>query len=170
MENLFIQDHIRTFTGIYMNVFDPKLEMICIEDIAHSLSNQCRFAGHLPTFYSVAQHSVLCCLAVDTPYKLQALLHDASEAYLVDIPRPIKPRLDNYYDIEHKLMMLIAEKYGFSYPLEDPVKAIDHKMLVFEWEHLMLQTPTSSQFLCWDPIHSEREFLRIYTELTGYKK
>lgn len=59
-ESLYTPNCIRTFTGIYMNVFDPTDEMICIEDIANALSHQCRFAGHLPNFYSVAQHSVQC--------------------------------------------------------------------------------------------------------------
>jgi len=91
IENLFTPNCIRTFTGKYVNVFEPTLEMICIEDIAHALSMQCRFGGHLPYFYSVAQHSINCSFLVDTPcLKLEVLMHDASEAYLLGIPSPIK--------------------------------------------------------------------------------
>src|SRR5665811_1025646 len=97
MENLYTPNCIRTFTGIYMNVFEPTPEMISIEDIAHALTMQCRFGGHLPDFYSVAQHSLNCSYLIDNPkLKLTALLHDASEAYLLDIPRPIKNNLNNY--------------------------------------------------------------------------
>ena len=151
-----------------MNVFEPTLEMICIEDIAHALSNQCRFGGHLPAFYSVAQHSVLCSQAVGDQYKLQALLHDASEAYLLDIPRPIKQGLSNYKEIEDKLMTLIAEKLGFKYPLDKPVKQIDEKMLQFEWEHLMLKKPLDDPgFECWPPNYAKYRFRLSYLELSG---
>lgn len=114
MENLYTPDCIRTFTGIYMNVFEPTPEMICIEDIAHSLSMQCRFGGHLPEFYSVAEHSWHCSLMVANEHKLAALLHDASEAYLLDIPRPIKHRLNNYKKIEDNLMNIIAKNLGLN--------------------------------------------------------
>lgn len=116
-ENLYTPDCIRTFTGIYVNVFEPTEEMICIEDIAHALSNQCRFGGHLPVFYSVAQHSIIMSDKMHESHKLAALLHDASEAYLLDIPRPIKKGLSNYKEIEDKLMTAIAAKFGFEYPL-----------------------------------------------------
>lgn len=166
-ENLNTPNCIRTFTGIYMNVFEPTLEMICIEDIAHALSNQCRFGGHLPEFYSVAQHSLLCSQTVGDEYRLQALLHDASEAYLLDIPRPIKQGLSNYKEIEDNLMILIAEKFGFKYPLEKPVKQIDEEMLQFEWEHLMLQKPLIDNFVCWSAGYAKRRFLETYAELSS---
>lgn len=119
MENLFTANCIRTFTGKYMNVFEPTEDMICIEDVAHALSNQCRFGGHLPKFYSVAQHSLMCCEMATPERKLEALLHDASEAYLLDVPKPIKQRLSNYKEIEDNLMRLIAKKFGFQYPLSE---------------------------------------------------
>lgn len=139
VENLYTKDCIRTYSGIYMNVFEPTLDMICIEDIAHALSMQCRFGGHLQTFFSVAQHSLNCSYLVDEKYKLPALLHDASEAYLLDIPRPIKNRLSNYKEIEDTLMILIAEKFEFTYPLDKEVKDIDEQMLRTEWDCLMLK-------------------------------
>jgi hypothetical protein len=139
IENLFTPDCIRTISGKYVNVFEPKVEMICIEDIAHALSNQCRFAGHTPYFYSVAQHSNLCFELASPEHKLAALLHDASEAYLCDIPRPIKLRLPEYKLIEDKLMKLIAEKFGFQYPLHPEVKEIDDRLLKMEWDNLIIR-------------------------------
>ncbi len=74
-ENLYTPDCIRTFSGQYVNVFAPDPDTILIEDIAHALSQQCRFGGHLPEFYSVAQHCVICALAVPPEHALSALLH-----------------------------------------------------------------------------------------------
>lgn len=139
IENLYTPDCIRTFSGVYINVFDPKPEMIKIVDIAHALSMQCRFGGHLPYFYSVAQHSAFCCALADPEHKLAALLHDASEAYLLDIPRPIKQRLENYKEIENGLMSVIAQVFGFQYPFHDNVKKVDEDMLQTEWDSLMLR-------------------------------
>jgi hypothetical protein len=162
-ENLYTPNCIRTFTGIYMNVFEPTLDMICIEDIAHALSNQCRFGGHLPEFYSVAQHSLLCCGLAEEEYQLQALLHDASEAYLLDIPRPVKQGLSNYKEIENKLMLLIASKFGFQYPLDQQVKLIDEEMLKIEWHGLMLSR--KPPFECWTPAYAKEMFLKTFDEL-----
>lgn len=164
MENLFTTDCIRTNSGIYVNVFEPTPDMICIEDIAHSLSHQCRFAGHLQTFYSVAQHSLFCARAVDTNYKLAALLHDASEAYLVDIPTPIKRRLANYKEIEDKLMGIISEKFGFEYPLHKVVKDVDAYALQTEWDNLMVQNSFSLVPL--SSIESKNQFLRFFKTLS----
>lgn len=169
MEDLYTPNCIRTFSGIYMNVFEPTIDMICIEDIAHSLSNQCRFGGHLPEYYSVAQHSVLCAALVPEQYKLQALLHDASEAYLLDIPSPFKSGLTNYKQFEDRLMNLIAQKFGFKYPIEKQVKEADKEMLEFEWNHLMLKKPLPAplvSLICLTPEKAKAEFLKTYTLLT----
>jgi hypothetical protein len=112
-EKLDAGTKIRTFSGRYIDIFDPNPDDILIEDIAHALSHQCRFGGHIPKFYSVAQHSVFCANNPFISKKLEALMHDASEAYLLDIPSPIKPRLTNYHEIENNLMMVIAEKFAF---------------------------------------------------------
>lgn len=126
---------IRTSSGIYIDVFEPTEDMITIEDIAHSLSHQCRYGGHLPVFYSVAQHSIYCCENVEgEENKLAALLHDGSEAFLLDMPRPIKYHLADYRDIEDKLMRVIANKFGFEYPLVKAVKEVDELALHAEWK------------------------------------
>lgn len=139
-ENLYTPNCIRTFTGKYVNVFEPTVDMICIEDIAHALSNQCRFGGHLPNYYSVAEHSIYCSEIATDGNKLEALLHDAPEAYILDMPTPIKQHLTNYKEIEDNLMKVIAEKFGLSYPFSDIVKWADRTMLHFEWEGLMIES------------------------------
>lgn len=166
-ENLYTPNCIRTFSGIYMNVFEPTSEMICIEDIAHALSHQCRFGGHLPVFYSVAQHSLNCSYLIENKeLKLAALLHDASEAYLLDIPRPIKQQLSNYKDIEDKLMRIIGDKFGFEYPLHPDVKRIDEEMLQTEWNCLMLdKAPLALEIK--DAQKTKRDFISMFDHYTA---
>ncbi len=137
-EDLFMTDSIRTVSGMYVNVFNPDPETLCIEDIAHALSHQCRFGGHLPEFYSVAQHCIYCCEEAPPHLKVEALLHDASEAYLVDIPRPIKKKLPDYKKLEENLMRVISRKYNFTFPMSIEVKKIDDKALQMEWNKYML--------------------------------
>lgn len=133
-QNLHQGNCIRTFTGLYIDVFNPTPEMICIDDIAHGLSNVCRFAGQISRFYSVAQHSLMVCNSVEKEYKMQALLHDASEAYLGDMPSPIKRMFPEYKNVEQNLMSVIAEKFGFEKDLHNCVKQADKFALEHEWE------------------------------------
>lgn len=110
---------IQTYTGRTVDVFAPQPEDIDLLDIAHALSHMCRYAGHCKTFYSVAQHSVYVAeivkgLGAGPAIQRYALLHDASEAYLVDIPHPIKihPRFAFYRETEASMMELILETLG----------------------------------------------------------
>lgn len=155
-ENLY-SDSIRTYTGKYVDVFSPTPDMICIEDIAHALSNTPRFGGHLKHFYSVAQHSLSCAECIKE-YKLEALLHDASEAYLTDMPSPIKKRMPQYKEVEDGLMKVIAEKFGFQYPLPDEVHRTDKQMLDSEWRLLVLMNVNLTE-------NVEKIFLETYKEL-----
>lgn len=162
MENLYTPNCIRTVSGIYFNILDPKEEMIKIEDIAHSLSMQPRFGGHLPKFYSVAQHCCLMSSMMPDQYKIEALLHDASEAYLMDIPSPVKKELSNYKTIEDQLMNLIANVFNFNYPLSEEVKNVDKLMLETEWEILMLGKESRDEIICWTQQEAKDTFLSIY--------
>ncbi len=138
-ESLYVKKCIRTFSGKYINVFDPNPDDILIEDIAHALSNQPRFGGHLPgRFYSVAQHSIECYKLAIPEEQFAALMHDSSEAYLLDMPKPIKLEIAQYNTIEDKLMKVIAAKFGFEYPKSKGVDEIDGYMLQREWHTLML--------------------------------
>jgi hypothetical protein len=108
-------DWIQTFTGRQFWPLRPRVEDVAIEDIAHALSNMCRYTGHVRTFYSVADHSVRASLMVPREDALWALLHDASEAYLVDLPRPLKRAAvfgELYRQFEAALMLVICEKFG----------------------------------------------------------
>lgn len=139
LENLYTPRCIRTVSGVYVNIFEPTPDMFRIEDIAHALSHQCRFGAHLPVFYSVAQHSINCCRHAEEKDKFSALMHDASEAYLIDIPSPVKAELTNYKEIEHRLMTVLAEKFKFEYPLSPAVLAVDKDRLEWEWENIMIK-------------------------------
>lgn len=105
-------EYIRVFTGRKFWPLDPHLDEIDILDIAHALANNCRWGGHCAFFYSIAQH---CCLVHDLlPHglKLAGLLHDASEAYILDMPRPIKYQMPQYREIEENLMNKIGERFN----------------------------------------------------------
>lgn len=138
-ENLFIKDHVRTRSGQYVNLLDPDPKTLLIEDIAHALAHTPRFGGHLVTFYSVAQHSFLGSLELEHKLAFDFLMHDASEAYLVDIPSPLKAHLPEYKKIEHNMMVVLSKKFGFRYPLDPMIKLVDRHMLQREWDSLMIE-------------------------------
>lgn len=98
-----------------INPFYPNEDGICIEDIAHALSMQCRFNGHICEFYSVAEHSLKVSELIEElggapSLQMQGLLHDASEAYICDIPKPFKDYLDEYLTVEEVLQTTIRHK------------------------------------------------------------
>ena len=139
IEDLYTPGCIRTRSGIYVDVVNPTAAMLDINDIAHALSYQQRFSGHTANGFSVAQHCINCSYLVSDKNKIAALMHDASEAYLVDLPSPIKKLMPQYQQIEHNLMLLIAKEFGFEYPLADAVKVIDGAMLQYEWDAYMIE-------------------------------
>ena len=163
--DLLLNKNLRTHSGLYIDVFDPKPETITIEDIAHALSHLCRFGGHIHKFYSVASHSVYCSGMASLENKLCALLHDASEAYLIDVPRPIKVRLTNYEEIENKLMTVIANKFGFQWPMPEEVKSVDGRMHVLEWDNLVVQNTDKIQ--CHSPEIGKEFFMNAFLEITN---
>lgn len=128
---------IRTANGRYINLVDPKLDDILIEDIAHALSNLCRFTGHCTRFYSVAEHSVNTSHVVDPYYGLEALMHDASEAYLGDVSNPLKKLLPEYVKIEKHMEKTISQRFGLPFPMSPEIKVADLCMLATEKRDLM---------------------------------
>ena len=130
---------LHSYTGLCIDILKPELDSIQIEDIAHALSMQCRFGGRLKEFYSVAEHSVYVSQICDKEDALWGLLHDASEAYLVDIPRPLKylPAMKGYLELEELFMTCIIDKFNlyteeYKYSMPISVKKADDIMLLTE--------------------------------------
>ena len=138
--------NMNTFTGKKFDPLNMTTEDVSLEDIAHALSLMCRGGGHLKHFYSVGQHSINCmkeAKARNYPERIQlaCLLHDASEAYIADIIRPVKVHLPDYYKIEAEIMNCIFKKFGLSYLSEEEVaawKQIDDEILDHELKNLMV--------------------------------
>jgi len=169
-------DWIQTFTGKRFYPLDPRAEDIDINDIIHALSNQTRFAGHCTTFYSVAQHCVLVSAMCLPENALWGLLHDASEAYLVDIPSPLKKakEFEAYRNAEAKLMLVICEVFGLP-PLEpDEVKVVDKRILATEARDLtmshgrgwsMSYEPYDFHIVPWSPEEARIKYMSRLHEL-----
>lgn len=140
-------DYITTYTGIHFYPLAPEADKLHIEDIAHALSLLCRGNGHVKHFFSVGQHCVNCALeAMARGYSkrvcLACLLHDASEAYLSDVPRPFKKTLPEYQKLEEHFLSVVYEKYlGGPLTAEEDmlVRQIDDDMLYFDLTELLNQ-------------------------------
>lgn len=126
-----------SYSGEYFYIDHPDLNTYDIEDIAHSLSNICRWNGHCRYFYSVAEHSIACAEMAPEEYQLEALLHDAAEAYIGDIPKPIKNHFPQIKAVEDKLLERIFRKYNCRWPLPPEVHEVDLRMLVTEALEIM---------------------------------
>lgn len=125
---------IQTFTGRRFDLLDPDPDQVDIRDIAQGLSHQCRFNGHCKMFYSVAEHSMLASTAASPDRELAkyALLHDAAEAYLGDIVRPLKYLLPAYEEMEFNVWLAIAGRFGLDPRMPPEVKIIDDCLLATE--------------------------------------
>jgi len=117
--------YIVTASGTQFDLLNPNPDDIRVEDIASGLSKLCRFTGQCNDFYSVAQHCVLGARELERPHRLAFLLHDASEAYLADISKPLKELLPDYRAIEDRLQAIICEKFSVEYPFSQEVKELD---------------------------------------------
>lgn len=120
-----------TGRGKSINYRAPDPAEFDIADIATALSRECRFAGHADAFYSVAQHSVLVSRHVAAGFEMEALLHDATEAYLKDIPTPLKSLLPCYLELESKFDAAIRQRFALPPPSEE-VHLADGVMLMAE--------------------------------------
>lgn len=132
---------IQTYSGEKFDLLNPTPSMINIQDIAHALSNLCRFTGHVDRFYSVAEHSWRVAGLVPRPLIKQALLHDAAEAYIQDIASPLKALLPEYQMIERRVWWAICDRFNLPYKLDEAVKIADLKMLKRERTDLMGEPP-----------------------------
>lgn len=167
---------IQTWSGLKFSFENTTPEMLNIEDIAHALSNTCRFAGHVKNFYSVGQHSVLVSIYTHPTLALMGLLHDASEAFLNDIPSPIKHSeiFAGYREMETRIQTLIYQKYGINSPEHPLVKETDLRMLATEKRDLMSKPPEdwnlpfepfAEVIEPWGPEKAKEEFLKRFNQL-----
>jgi len=135
-----VSPSIQTVSGKIFDFENPTPDMVCIEDIAHSLAYLCRFTGHSSEFYSVAHHSVLVSEILPPNLQLVGLLHDAAETYVGDVSRPLKAMLPEYEVIEARVWRVIALKFGLPEDLPWQVKQADNVLLVTEKRDLMVET------------------------------
>lgn len=132
--------YITTFSGKQVDLLRPTAEMISSVDIAHHLANTGRWAGATRSFYSVAQHSVLLTYIVPPELAQWALMHDAAEAYIGDITRPLKSLLrPTIQRIEVGLMSAICTAFGLTFPEPERLSVYDDQMIRFEAETMLPQ-------------------------------
>lgn len=128
---------IQLASGRFFDFQAVGVKDITIEDIAASLAKLCRFTGHCKTFYSVAQHSVLVSKLVPPEHALTGLLHDATEAYINDLSRPLKLINPQYVEYEHRLWPTIAAKFDLPDEMPRCIKEADNIALVSERRDIM---------------------------------
>lgn len=170
---------ITTHTGLHFDYIKPNPDAIYIRDIAIALSRECRFTGQSQKFYSVAQHSVECSYIVPEPFKFEALLHDAVEAYCKDIPSPLKKLLPDYQKIENNIDSVIRKKFNLPLTISAEVKRADLIMLATEHRNIandgkewpmLKDIPLLERKI--DPIPSDvayNRFIRRFYELSKWE-
>ena len=164
-------------SGVYVDLADPDCARITIRDIASGLARTCRFSGQTTRFYSVAEHSVLCSQIVPPEHAYAALMHDAAEAIIGDVTRPLKSLLPDYRRIEAQLEERLFAKFGVTiHPAV--IKRADMQVLMAEraalmpadgmrWPVLDGITPIlpPERIECWGPDEAERRFLERWNHL-----
>ncbi|MGN0346001.1 MAG: hypothetical protein ACI4DU_01830 [Lachnospiraceae bacterium] len=176
-----MSNYLKTYTGYHVDPLNPKEEDIHIRDIAHALSLNCRGNGQTSHFYSVAQHCINC--AKEAKYRnyspdiqLGCLLHDAAEAYLSDLIRPIKQMMDGYQKMEENFLNVVINKYGLSHLTVDDwekIKEVDDDLLMYDLVELLNEPlPESGYHIMHTPDISfrpfdevEREYLELFSGL-----
>lgn len=178
--------YMKTYTNHKLNPLEPNVEDIRIEDIAHALSYICRGNGQVTHFYSVGQHCINAAKEAKARgeserIQLACLLHDASEAYMSDVIRPIKQFLPKYMEIEDNFLRVVFEKYGI-YDIIDTdwttVKKIDNDLMAYDMAMLLGEEVPEEGFGCartpdidFKPFEEvEKEYLEIFTTLVRANK
>jgi hypothetical protein len=169
-----------TSSGRQVFPLDLRAEDVEPDEIAHALGNLCRFGGHCREFYSVAQHSLHVAIQLPERLKLQGLLHDATEAYVGDVIRPLKRRLPEFAGIEARVWRAVAERFSLPEELDPLVKEADNRMLLTEkrdlvpphsWKWTEEQVADASalpyefQVVPWAPLTSRENFLEYYRQV-----
>ena len=177
-----MNDYIITYTGKHFEPMHPSSEMICIEDIAHALPMICRGNGHVTTYWSVGEHCICCAKealarGLSNRLALACLLHDASECYMSDVPRPFKKSLPAYTEQEEKLLTMIYEKFlGANLTDKEQIqmKQIDDDLLWYDMKELLrelsgdvapeIHIELDYRFRSFDQV--EKEYLMLYRQLS----
>lgn len=128
---------VRTYTGKNLDLANPDPRQICIEDVAHHLAKLDRYNGAGHWSYSVGQHSLLVAETLPPEYKLQGLLHDATEAYLGDVVSPLKAMLPEYRKIEQNVMSAICKSFEITFPRPKIIKRADQAVMAAEMEQVV---------------------------------
>lgn len=174
--------YLQTVSGRWVNPFDPDPAQLDADDIARALANQCRFGGHSRVFYSVAQHSVIVSHLVqerggDVEDVFAALMHDASEAYLGDMPHPLKHRSPlgaAFREAEDHLEQAIRDRFRIKSDVP-AIKHADRALLATErrafsaetwhWPELEGVEPLDLELTAWSPDEAADAFAHRYGEL-----
>jgi hypothetical protein len=166
-------------SGSYFDLLDPHGSAFTIEDIAHGLSMTCRFAGQCRHFYSVAEHCWHASYLVPDPFKLRALMHDAAEAFIGDVTRPLKSLLPDYKAIERNVEAAIAERFAVGDWNVGEIKHADLVMLRAEQATMMpphddtwpvlaeVAAAPPVNFRYWEPERARTAFLDRFDRLGG---
>lgn len=179
-----VNNTIITSTGKYFDYVSPQHNQIDIKDIATALGNLCRYNGQLECFYSVAEHCVhasqyaLSLFPNNMEFAKTVLLHDAAEAYIGDMPKPLKVLLPEYQDVERRVEFTIFAKFDVDVSRWDEVKSIDHMML--KAEHRILFPNDTEEWTgfdsiddidvpiqCWTPRRARAIFLNFFDMVTA---
>ena len=170
--------YVSTFLGNRFYFCDPRIDDVHIEDIAHGLAFQCRFNGQTRAFYSVAQHSLLVARLVPSRLRLAALLHDAAEAYLGDMVKPLKQCFPAFSAMEAKVMAIIGKRFGVDTFTDPAIKRADLIALATEkrdlmpnstepWPSLRGLQPTPTRIVPMAPVEAKEAYLETYRQLAA---
>ncbi|HEU4851254.1 MAG TPA: phosphohydrolase [Telluria sp.] len=168
--------YVSTYLGNRFYPLVPRIDQVAIEDIAHGLAYQCRFNGQTCEFYSIAQHSLVVAQLVPEPLQFAALMHDAAEAYLGDMVKPLKVLLPQFAQIEEKVSAIIADTYGIDFDDYAPIKRADLIALATEkrdlmphsterWAYLDDVRPLPDPIRAMDPAAAKAAFLDAFRRL-----
>lgn len=169
-----VNNTIRLRSGKYLDLANPKPDQMTFADIAGALSKICRFGGQCDRFYSVAEHCYHCAMQAkndgrDLEDQKACLLHDAAEAFIGDVVKPLKIMLPDYSEVEMLMEDCIANKFDIQSPIHI-VREIDHAMLIAErrrmfsrdeviWSGEETVRSLSIEFKCWSPSEAEQMFV-----------
>ena len=164
---------INTISGRKVNLLDPQADQISINDIARGLANNSHFGGHVPEFFSIAQHCLIVCDFLEETYAaepkilMHGLLHDASEAYLGDMLKPLKVHLPEFQEIENRFQQVIMVKYKLCDSHKSLIKLADICAQKMEYDAFY----RGKEIAYYDPYRSYELFMhRYYKYLHAWQK